>query len=58
MTGHQQRLTKLRHAPARLDQDEFGLCVHCKKEIGAERLQMQAETLVCADCAAAGGGGA
>jgi DnaK suppressor protein len=50
----EQRLIKLRHALARLDQGEFGLCVRCKQEIGFERLQIQAEALVCAHCAAEG----
>lgn len=45
------RLAKLEHALAKVDSEEFGICVRCKQEIGSARLLFIPETTTCVKCA-------
>lgn len=41
---------EVRSALARLDDDSYGTCVNCGKEIGAERLEAIPAASLCLDC--------
>lgn len=49
----QAEIAKIKAALARMDEDEFGYCVSCGKEIAEERLEVVPHTPFCRTCAAA-----
>ncbi len=52
--SEQQRLFAIQRIDAalqRLDEDEFGYCIECGEEISAKRLEIDAATPRCIDCA-------
>jgi len=49
--GHQQALLPLlRHALAKFDDDTYGLCEECGRDIGFSRLQARPEARLCIAC--------
>jgi DnaK suppressor protein len=45
------RLAGLEYALKRIDDPEFGYCIHCGEEIGFARLLSMPEAVRCVDCA-------
>ncbi len=45
------RLERLKNALLRIDDGTYGICVRCKKDIPAGRLEAVPEALVCVPCA-------
>jgi len=47
----QARITRLRAALKRMDEDDFGYCVTCGEEIEPKRLEADPSVPVCSGCA-------
>ncbi len=47
----QQVLKKIESAIRRIDDDEFGMCLHCEEPIHPERLNFDPTSTLCIDCA-------
>ena len=45
------QLKKIATALKRLDDGDFGFCIHCGEEIATARLEIELTTLLCIDCA-------
>ncbi len=52
----QARMTGLRAALRRIEDDEYGVCLACGEEIAAKRLEFDPATATCIDCAGRGSG--
>lgn len=46
-----QRLTALQVANGRLDDDDFGVCIRCERDIPIKRLMLVPESRICVRCA-------
>ena len=45
-----QRIKKLEDALKRVDDEEFGICVRCERDIPIKRLMLMPESRVCVRC--------
>jgi DnaK suppressor protein len=50
LAQNQKRLIRIENALKRMDEDKYGLCFACGKEIPFERLKLVPETLKCVPC--------
>ena len=50
-------LTQISAALERIENDEFGICLHCDQPIALMRLQVDPAVLLCITCASAAEGG-
>lgn len=54
LRNRRRKLSKLRIAYNNIDQDGFGICTRCKKEINPKRLLLMPESDRCVNCAGRG----
>lgn len=46
----ENKLVRLKNALAKADQDSFGICIVCRKEIPIKRLMIMPDSLKCVAC--------
>lgn len=51
MQRKQNEIHRIEAALKRIDQNEYGYCLHCDKEIPEGRLKLDPTALLCIDCA-------
>ena len=51
LRNSKKKLSKLKMALGKVDEERFGICAHCKKAIQAPRLMFMPESTRCVNCA-------
>lgn len=47
----EEKLSKLKYVLDKVDEDDFGICVKCKKQIPIGRILLMPQSMYCVNCA-------